>query len=149
MDLVRQAALALLLPAIAFAQGLSLTIGNSVASQNYAFKSAEFMFRLNGCADPATAHVSATAESVGHSGTLQFFPLASQPGVYAIPNQTSSPSWLAVIAVTCRDETTAALIPMSGQSFNRDGIQMLPHTPTKAEIDAALKKLPAPPAKPQ
>jgi hypothetical protein len=42
------------------------------------------------------------------------------------------------VTATCGDETAAAIVPTHLRNMVREGIQMLPHTPTKAEIDAAL-----------
>ncbi len=104
---------------------------------------------MNNCADPATAQISVTGEGIepGKSSTIQFRALPSPPGVYALADQSGRDGhWLAVITAACKSEMTAALVPMSGQSFNREGIQMLSHAPTKVEIETALKPLPGSPA---
>lgn len=143
MDLVKRfIPLALIGLSIASAQSLSLTIGNSVAGQNFAMKSAQFVFRINGCADLSKAQVTATAEGSAN-GERRSMPLrlvAGQPaGVYAVSQQWGPDGkWVVGITATCGVETTGAIVPVNGNSFVRDGIQMLPHAPSKSEIESAL-----------
>src|SRR5271170_4221125 len=65
----------------------AFTIGNPVASQDFHFKSAAFVFRTESCADPAKAQISATAEGIvkgaRQSVALKVAP-ASKPGIYAV-----------------------------------------------------------------
>ena len=48
----------------AMAEGFTFAIGNPVASQDFQFKTAAFVFRTEGCADPAKAQISASAEGL-------------------------------------------------------------------------------------
>ena len=143
MDLVKRfISLTLFACSVASAQNLSLTIGNSVAGQNFAMKSAQFVFRINGCADLSKAQVTATAEGsvngVRRSTPLHLV-LGQPPGVYAVSQQWGTDGkWVVGITANCGTETTAAIVPVNGNSFVREGIQMLPHTPSKAEIEAAV-----------
>jgi len=143
MDLVKRIiSLSLIALSIAWAQSLSLTIGNSVASQNFAMKGASFVFRVNGCADLSKAQVTGSAEgSVGGERRSTPLHLASgtAPGVYAISQQWGTEGkWVVGITASCGTETTGAIVPVNGNSFVREGIQMLPHAPSKAEIESAL-----------
>src|ERR1700677_3947341 len=67
--------------------GFSFTFGNPVASQDFHFKTAAFVFRTESCADSAKAQISATAEGMvkgaRQSVALKLVP-ASKPGVYAV-----------------------------------------------------------------
>jgi hypothetical protein len=133
-----------LAPARSQTQGLSLTIGNSVAGQNYVMKTAQFIFRVNGCADMPKAQVTATAEGIvgGVRRSTQLRPVADQtrPGVYAIADQGNQDGlWVVVIAANCGSEITSAIVPMNGRGFNREGIRTFSHAPSRDEIDAALK----------
>jgi hypothetical protein len=145
MDLVKQLPLAFLV-SLAWAQGLSLTIGNSVAGQNYATKSASFVFRVNGCADLSKAQVTATAEGIV-AGARQSTPLKlapiQPPGVYAISQQWGNDgNWVVAVTAACLKETAAAIVPVNGRGFVRESTRMLPHAPSQAEIEAALKAAP-------
>src|ERR1700691_6219130 len=85
--------------------GFSFTIGNPVASQDFHFKTAAFVFRTESCADPSKAQISATAEGVV-KGARQSVPLkvmpASKPGVYAV-NQSwpAEGDWVVSLRGTC------------------------------------------------
>jgi hypothetical protein len=48
----------------AMAQGFTFTIGSPVASQDFQLKAAAFVFRTEGCSDPAKVAVFATAEGL-------------------------------------------------------------------------------------
>jgi hypothetical protein len=132
----------LIVPAL-WAQGLSLTIGNSVAGQNFAMKSAAFVFRVNGCADLSKVQITATAEGiVGNARrSVPVNPIPSQPaGVWAIGAQWSAEGkWVVNIAATCQNETAGAIVPVSRWTFDRATTQLLTHAPTSAEVEAALK----------
>ena len=47
-----------------FAEGFSFTIGSPVASQDFQMKSAAFVFRTEGCAEPAKSQITGTAEGL-------------------------------------------------------------------------------------
>lgn len=128
--------------AAAQAQTLSLQIGNAVAGQTPMMKMAQFVFRMNGCAEPMKASVTASAEGIAN-GSRQSIPLrvilAPATGVYAISQQWGAGKWMVAITTVCAGETAAAIVPITGSTFAREGIQMLSHAPTAAEIDASLK----------
>ena len=48
----------------AFAGDFTFTIGSPVAAQDFRAKVAAFVFRTQGCADPAKSRISATAEGL-------------------------------------------------------------------------------------
>src|SRR5438093_12495762 len=70
-----------------FADGFTFTIGSPVASQDFQMKSAAFVFRTEGCAEPAKAQVSASAEGMvkgARKSVALKIAAASKPGVYAL-----------------------------------------------------------------
>jgi hypothetical protein len=155
MDLVKGiACLTLFASSAALGQNLSLTIGNSVAGQNFMMKSASCVLRVNGCADLSKAQVTAVAEGmVGgarRSAPLHPVPIQTQAGVYAIPDRSNPDGkWVFVITANCQNETAGAIVPMNGMSFVRESTQLLSHAPSPSEIEAALKAYtpPQPPAR--
>ncbi len=142
MDLVKRIiSLTLAASSIASAQNLSLTIGNSVAGQNFAMKSAQFVFRVNGCADLSKAQVTATAEGsvYGERRSTPLRLVAGTAGVYAVGQQWGTDGkWVVGITANCGTETTGAIVPVNGLSFVRESIQMLQHAPSTAEVESAL-----------
>jgi len=125
--------------------GFTFTIGNPVASQDFHFKTAAFVFRTESCADPAKAQISATAEGIV-KGTRQSVPLrvmaASKPGIFAV-NQSWSPegAWVVILHGICGNESAGAIVPMGPQGFLRESSKFYPRPATDAEIDASLKAM--------
>src|SRR5258706_16261945 len=72
---------------VALAQGFTFTIGSPVASQDFRAKMAAFVFRTEGCAEPAKSQISGTAEGLvkgtRRSVALKVMPM-SKPGLYAV-----------------------------------------------------------------
>ena len=134
-----------MLASLAAAENFTLQIGPAVASPEYASKTADFVFRTEGCPDPAKAQVSATAEGLVNgerrSVALMPRPMAT-PGVYAVFH-TWGPdgSWVIRLKAVCSDMTAGALVPMTSRGFSRDGAKFFPRAATNAETDAALKSL--------
>jgi hypothetical protein len=159
MDLVTRslaaALLSLTLPAASGqGQGLSLTIGNTVAGQNYAMKMAQFVFRINGCGDFSKAQVAATAEGIvgnaRRSVTLRPASSQTQPGVYAIGDQWGTDgTWVVAITASCLGATAGAIVQVNATSFVRDGTQLLSHAPSSADIETALAAYASPVSRPQ
>src|SRR5713226_9419339 len=82
----------------ALAEGFTFTIGNPVASQDFQAKSAAFVFRTEGCAEPTKSQVGGTAEGVvkeaRRSIALRVM-TTSKPGVYAAyPNRPTDRHWV-------------------------------------------------------
>jgi hypothetical protein len=131
------------LPIALFAENLSLTIGNSVAGQDYTLKSSQFVLRLNGCADLSTAKVVATAEGivagVRHSVGLRVTP-AQTSGVYAVtPQWGNEGTWVVAVTATCGSGVAGAIVPIVARSFSRENLQLLTRAPAASEIESALK----------
>jgi hypothetical protein len=123
----------------------AFTIGNPVASQDFHFKTAAFVFRTESCADPAKAQISATAEGIV-KGARQSVALkvmaASKPGVYAV-NQSwpAEGDWVVSLRGTCGSENAGAIVPMGPKGFIRESSKFFARPATDAEIDASLKAL--------
>ncbi len=153
MDMVR-ALLPLAAAAVLLAQGLSLTIGNTVAATGgFGSKSkflSQFIFRVNGCQDLSKAQVSANAEGVVNGerrSTPIRFGQPVSPGVYAVERQWANEGkWVVAITTICGGETAAAIVPVNQVGFARESTQVLSRALTPAEIETALKNfIPTPP----
>ncbi len=131
--------------ALAHPVGFSFTIGNPVASQDFHFKTAAFVFRTESCADPAKAQLSASAEGIV-KGARQSVALkimaASKPGVYAV-NQSwpAEGDWVVSLRGTCGSEAAGAIVPMGPKGFIRESSKFFARPAKDAEIDASLKAL--------
>ena len=129
--------------ALAAAEGFTFEIGPPVASPGYASKTADFVFRTEGCPDLAKMQVTATAEGLvnGERRSVALMPRQmTTPGVYAVfhtwPNEGF---WVIRLKGVCGDKTAGALVPMSARSFKREAAKFFPRPATDAETDAALK----------
>jgi hypothetical protein len=131
--------------AVGFGQAFTFTIGSPVASQDSRSKLAAFVFRLEGCVEPASAQVAGTAEGLVH-GTRASVALKlaamSRPGVYAVyPSWPSEGDWVVNLTGTCARERAGALIPIGPGGFIRTSSKFLPRPATAPEIDTALQTL--------
>jgi len=133
------------LAALTAGQTFTFTIGSPVASQDGRSKLAAFVFRTEGCADPAKATVDATAEGL-IQGTRKSVALKltalSTPGVYAVyPTWGSDGDWVVSLHGTCAAASAGALIPVGPGGFNRAASKFFPRAATKQELEAALQNL--------
>jgi len=55
---------ACVLGALAFAEGFTFTTGSPVAAGDFQAKAAAFVFRTEGCKEPANSQISGTAEGL-------------------------------------------------------------------------------------
>ncbi|HXE64829.1 MAG TPA: hypothetical protein VN519_14890 [Bryobacteraceae bacterium] len=145
--MVKKLALIFVLAAVSvWADGLSLTIGPPIAAQ-LAMPTKKFLgifaVRINGCADVSKAQLKAMGEGIVDSErrSAPTEPAATTtPGTYMVTQQWGNDGkWVVAVAATCGNETAGAIVPARRTNMVRGGIQLLPHAPTKAEIDAALK----------
>jgi hypothetical protein len=130
---------------LALAEGFSFTIGSPVASQDFRAKTAAFVFRAEGCAEPAKVQVSGTAEGVV-KGARQSLSLKlralSKPGVYAVDqNWPAEGAWVVNLRGSCDGSEAGALVPIGAKGFLRESAQFLPRPATEGEIAASLKAL--------
>jgi hypothetical protein len=149
--MVKKLALLLLFGAAAiWADGLSLTIGPPIAlsfppNAPRMKSTALFAVRMNGCMDLSQARVTATGEGIvaDERKTVTYSSIVvstSTPGAYAIQRQWGNEGkWVVAVTATCGNAVAGAIVPTRLNNMVREGIQLLPHAPAKAEIDDALK----------
>jgi hypothetical protein len=130
---------------VALAAGFTFSIGNPVASQDFRFKTAAFVFRTEGCADSVKPQIGGTAEGlvngVRRSVALNVFE-TSKPGVYAVgQNWPSEGAWVVALKGTCADANASAIVPIGPHGFIRESAKVFPRPATKAEIEQSLKTL--------
>ena len=130
---------------LALAEGFTFTIASPVASQDFRSKTAAFVFRTEGCADPAKSQISGTAEGIV-KGARRSVPLKvdamSRPGVYAVYQTWSAEGeWVVNLKGTCTSENAGSVIPIGPKGFVRESSKFFPRPATAAEIEAALKAL--------
>jgi len=136
---------ALVFASMAMAEGFTFTIGSPVASQDYRFKAAAFVFRTENCAEPSQPQISASAEGIvnGERRSVVLRPMAGgKPGVYGIaqawPNEGR---WVVSLKGTCANSTAGAIVPIGRGGFIRESSKFFPRPATEREIDASLKDL--------
>jgi hypothetical protein len=131
--------------AVAFGQAFTFTIGSPVASQDSRSKLAAFVFRIEGCAEPASAQVGGTAEGLvrgARTSVALKLQAMSRPGVYAVyPSWPAEGDWLVNLNGTCAPARAGALIPIGPNGFIRASSKFLPRPATAPEIDTALQTL--------
>jgi hypothetical protein len=127
------------------AAGFTFSIGNPVASQDFRSKTAAFVFRTEGCAEPAKPQIAGTAEGlvkgVRQSVTLKLVE-TSRPGVYAVnQNWPAEGAWVVALKGMCADASAGAIVPIGPNGFVRESSKFFPRPATGAEIEASLKAL--------
>jgi hypothetical protein len=131
--------------AIAYAETFRLEVGPPVAAgAQYKTKGALFAARPQGCTGPSAVQMTGTAEGLV-AGTRQSIPLKLvdlADGVRVVTSQwTTEGTWIVVLKAICSNppSTAAAIVRVPGfGTFSREGMQVLDHTATPTEIDAAL-----------
>jgi hypothetical protein len=129
----------------ALAAGFTFSIGSPAASQDFRTKTAAFVFRTEGCADPAKPQISGTAEGLV-DGMRRSVPLklmeTSRPGVYAVnQNWPAEGAWVVALRGVCADARAGAIVPIGQRGFIRESSKFLPRAATNAEIETSLKAL--------
>jgi hypothetical protein len=131
--------------ALAYADAFTFTIGGSVATQDFRFKTAAFVFRTDGCSDPAKAQVRGTAEGLvnGERRSVALKVVAtSKPGVYAVnQNWPAEGAWVVNLKGSCDGANAGAVVPIGPHSFIRESAKFFPRAATNVEIDTSLKVL--------
>jgi hypothetical protein len=131
--------------ALALAEGFTFTIGSPVASQDFRAKMAAFVFRTEGCADPAKSQISGTAEGLvkgARRSVALKVEAMSQPGVYAVyQNWPAEGEWVVNLKGTCADANAGAIVPIGPKGFIRESSKFFPRAATGAEIETSLKAL--------
>ena len=124
----------------------TFSIGSPVAAQDFVAKTAAFAFRTEGCAEPAKAQISGTAEgligSERRSVALKIGAM-SKPGVYAVyQNWPAGGAWVVNLRGTCAGENAGAIVPIGPKGFIRESAKFYPRAATSEEIETSLKALP-------
>src|SRR6266481_5184121 len=131
--------------ALVLADGFTFSVGSPVASQDYQAKGAAFVFRTQGCAEPAKSQISGTAEGLvkgeRRSAALKVVAL-TKPGVYAVyQGWPVEGEWVVNLKGTCADASAGAIVPIGPKGFIRESSKFFPRPATKAEIEASLKDI--------
>ena len=133
----------------AVAQDFALQVGPPFAGNAQPAKSSLLVVRPGGCADPATARITATAEGIVN-GARRSVPLKLSalptPGVHAVPKDWPHGGvWIINLVGTCGGKTAGAIVSFVGPNaeYRREAVKYLPHPATPSEIDASLKALTA------
>ena len=129
----------------ALADGFTFTIGSPVAAQDYQAKMAAFVFRTEGCAEPATSQIGSTAEGLVN-GARRSVPLKvmamSRPGVYAVPQSwPGEGDWVVILKGTCASASAGAIVPIGPRGFIRESSKFFRRPVTSQEIESALAAL--------
>ena len=131
--------------AIAYADTFRLEVGPPVAAgAQYKTKGALFAARPRGCTDLSAVQMTGTAQGLvaGTHQSVQLKLVDLADGVRVVTYQwTTDGTWVVVLNAICSTprETAAVIVRVSGFGiFSRDGMQVLDHTATPKEIDAAL-----------
>jgi len=130
---------------LAMAEGFTFTIGNPVASQEFQFKTATFVFRTEGCTDAAKSQISATAEGVV-KGARRSLPLkvmpGARPGVYAVFHSwPAEGQWVVNLKGACGNLSAGAIVAMGPKGFIRESSKFFPRPATDSEIETSLTAL--------
>src|SRR5580700_7331449 len=133
------------LATFALGQEFKFTIGSPVASQDFQMKSAAFVFRTEGCADPAKAQIGATAEGLvkgARRSVVLKVTSGARPGVYAVfQNWPAEGDWVVNLKGTCANASAGAVVPIGPKGFVRESSKFFPRPATDAEVEASLKTL--------
>jgi hypothetical protein len=131
--------------ALAPGDGFTFTIGNPVASQDFQAKAAAFVFRTEGCAEPAKSQIGGTAEGMvkGARRSIALKVVAtSRAGVYAVyQNWPVEGEWVVNLKGTCANSSAGAIVPIGPKGFVRESAKFFPRAATDVEIDTSLKAL--------
>jgi hypothetical protein len=136
----------LALASLAMAEGFTFAIGNPVASQDFQFKTAAFVFRTEGSADLAKAQISATAEGIvkgeRRSVALKVSPGSTRPGIYAVfQSWPGEGHWVVNLKGTCANLSAGAIVPIGPKGFIRESAKFFPRPATDSEIKSSLTAL--------
>src|SRR5216683_2167063 len=131
--------------ALVLADGFTFNLGSPVASQDYQAKGAAFVFRTQGCAEPAKSKISGTAEGLvkGERRSVALKVVAMpKPGVYAVyRNWPAEGEWVVNLKGACANASAGAIVPIGPKGFIRESSKFYPRPATDAEIDTSLRTL--------
>jgi hypothetical protein len=128
---------------IARAEEFSLEVASPGAAANFRAKTAAFVFRSKGCAEPGKIHVRGTAEGLVSGNrktvTLEHLMGMPTPGVFAVSREwPAEGTWLVNLFANCGDSTAGALVTIGKSGIVRESSQFFPRAATKQEIESSL-----------
>jgi hypothetical protein len=130
---------------LALADGFTFTLGSPVAAEDFRAKGASFVFRTEGCADPAKSQIGGTAEGIvkgARRSVVLKVAAMSKPGVYAVyQNWPAEGDWVVNLKGTCAEASAGAIVPIGPKGFIRESSKVFPRPATDAEIETSLKAL--------
>jgi hypothetical protein len=130
---------------LALAEGFTFNIGSPVASQDFQAKTAAFVFRTEGCAEPAKSQIGGTAEGLvkgARRSVALKVTATSKPGVYAVyHNWPVEGAWVVNLKGTCASASAGAIVPIGPKGFIRESSKFFPRPATDAEVDISLRAL--------
>ncbi len=141
MEMVKIAGLLAGLSMSCAAADFAIAVGNPIAANMPAMKSAAFAVRLENCASETRA-IEGTAEGIVNgerkSIELKFF-VTQTPNAYVV-GQTwpRAGTWVMAMRASCGDAKAGAIVPVNAQGIVRESSRFFSHAPTKAEIEATL-----------
>jgi hypothetical protein len=131
----------------AVAQDFALQVGPPVAGNAPPAKTSLLVVRPMGCADPARAQITGTAEGIVNgarrSVPLKLWALPTS-GVHAVHREWPNLGvWIVNLVGTCAGKTAGAIVSMGGAdaAYHREAVKQLPHAATASEIEASLNAL--------
>jgi hypothetical protein len=128
---------------LALAEGFTFAIGSPVAAQDFRAKTAAFVFRTQGCPEPAASQISGTAEGVvkgARQSVVLKVVMMSKPGIYAIyQNWPSEGDWVVNLMGTCGSEKAGAIVPIGPKGFVRESSKFFARPATTSEISDSLR----------
>ncbi len=108
-------------------------------------KSAAFVFRTEGCAEPAKAQIGGTAEGLvkgARRSVVLKLASGTKPGVYAVyENWPAEGDWVVNLKGVCANASAGAVVPIGPKGFIRESSKFFPRPATDAEVETALKEL--------
>src|ERR1700730_13483228 len=129
----------------ALADGFTFTIGSPVAAQDYQAKMAAFVFRTEGCAEPAASQISSTAEgpvNEARRSARHRCMAMSRPSIYAVPQSwPGEGDWVVILKGPCASASAGAIVPIGPRGFIRESSQFFRRPVTSQEIKSALAAL--------
>jgi hypothetical protein len=130
--------------ALALAEGFTFTIGSPVASQDFQMKAAAFVFRTEGCVDPAKPQLAATAEGLvkgARRSVVLKVVAGSKPNIYAVFQNWPEGDWVVNLKGVCGNATAGAIVPIGPKGFIRESAKFFPRPATDTEISHSLRAL--------
>lgn len=126
-------------------EAFSLQIASAVAGQTFHVKSAAFVFRSQGCADPAKMEVTGKAEG-RVNGQRRTMPLrivsAPTPGVFAVNREWPAEGvWIINLAAKCAGATAGALVVPGERGPVREASKFFAQSPAEVQIEKTLREL--------